>query len=260
MANVAGMLKHGFKVVKNGAIKYAPDILGAIGVGSLVAGVILAIKDTPKAIELREKAEEKKGSELTKSEKVAVSLPAYIPTITATVTGVACVAGGYGLLHKRLSVTAMSLAASDKALERFTGKAREIIGDKKTEEIKDAATAQSVLENPLSKNQVIITGKGEHLCYDEYSGVYFKSDIESIRKAVNDFNSELLEEMYKPLSDLYDKFGDIKTNALHESVGWCIDDGLVDARFSSHLTDTGEPCLAISYWNDPKPDFSRGRF
>lgn len=254
MANFGGLLKSGFKATGKFFVKYGPDILIAVGAGSLVAGTILAIKDTPKAMERRKAAEEAKGEPLTKSEAIKESLPAYIPTIAATVTGLGCVAGGYGLMHRRLSATAFSLAASEKALNEFTEKAREVVGDKKTEEIKDAVAEKHILENPVSKNDVIITGKGDHLIYDSYSGRYFKGDIETVRQAVNTFNEALLTEMTKPLGDLYDIL-DIPQTEITNQVGWDVSKGLVDVRFSSHLTDTGEPCLSLEYWNEPTSDY-----
>ncbi|MFR8351429.1 MAG: DUF6353 family protein [Blautia obeum] len=44
--------------------------------------------------------------------------------------------------------------------------------------MKDAVAKDKVEKNPVVTREVIITEKGNTLCYDAISGRYFKSDIE----------------------------------------------------------------------------------
>jgi hypothetical protein len=57
--------------------------------------------------------------------------------------------------------------------------------------------------------------------------------------------------MYVTLSELYDKLG-LKGGLLAENVGWAVENGPIDPKFTSFVTDTGEPCLVMDFYNRPK--------
>ena len=88
------------------------------------------------------------------------------------------------------------------------------------------------------------------------SGRYFKSDIETIKKAVNELNRRMLLDMYISLSEFYDEIG-LEHIALSDELGWNIDDGLMEIDFSSQLADDGTPCVVIDYHLAPKYDFNK---
>lgn len=43
---------------------------------------------------------------------------------------------------------------------------------------------------------------------------------------------------------------------LGDELGWHVDNGLVDLRFSSQLAEDGTPCLVIDYQIAPKYDYT----
>jgi hypothetical protein len=102
----------------------------------------------------------------------------------------------------------------------------------------------------LENKEVIVTGKGETLFYDSLSGRYFKNDMENIRKAQNDFNSELLTEMYKPLNEFY-HYISLQDTELGKNLGWDTD-GLLDIHFSAKIASNGVPCIVLEYRLQPK--------
>ena len=69
--------------------KNAPTILTCIGAAGVVTTTVMAVKATPKALEILKDAEEEKGEKLTKWEKINVAGPVYIP---AVITGAATIA------------------------------------------------------------------------------------------------------------------------------------------------------------------------
>lgn len=86
-------------------------------------------------------------------------------------------------------------------MKLYQEKVVETIGEKKEQQIRDEVAKEQVAKNPVSKNEVIITGGGETLCYDSLSGRYFKSDIEKLRKAVNELNHTMVNDMCASLND-----------------------------------------------------------
>ena len=101
---------------------------------------------------------------------------------------------------------------------------------------------------------MIITGKGETLCYDSITSRYFKCDIEKLRKVENMMNKRLLSEMYISLNEFYYEIGLNQTD-IGDDLGWNIEEGLVDLEFSSQLAEDDTPCLVIGYRVSPRYSF-----
>ena len=100
-------------------------------------------------------------------------------------------------------------------------------------------------------NEVIFTGKGSVMCYDSLSGRYFKSDIEQIRRVVNELNRNLLSDMFLTVNELYYAIG-LSGTKLGDMMGWDIDKGMLEIDFSAQLTEEGEPCLVLNYSTEPR--------
>ena len=109
-------------------------------------------------------------------------------------------------------------------------------------------------EHPAKESEIIFVGDGETLCYDVLSGRYFKSKIDKIKKAENDLNRRMRDEMYISLNDFYYEVG-LEPIKLGDDLGWNIDNGYIDLRFSSQLATDGTPCLVIDYGYGPRYDF-----
>lgn len=117
-----------------------------------------------------------------------------------------------------------------------------------------ANAKDKVEKNPVVTREVIITEKGNTLCYDAVSGRYFKGDIEKIKKAECELNRQMRDEMYISLNDFYYEIG-LDNIKLGDELGWNIDDGYIDLSFSSQLASDGTPCLVIDYTIAPRYDF-----
>lgn len=80
--------------------KNGSTILTCAGAVGVVGTTVLAVKATPKAMELIKMAEEEKGEKLTKTEVFKTAGPAYIPTALVGVGTLACVFGA-NVLNKK---------------------------------------------------------------------------------------------------------------------------------------------------------------
>lgn len=256
--------------------KHSPEILTGIGIAGMITTTFLAVRATPKALELiEEKKDElnnkqveerldKNGDLRDYKEITKLKFPdlfkatwkCYIPAAVTSVVSIACLVGASSVHIKRNAVLATAYQLSETALTEYKEKVIETIGEKKEEVIRDKVNKDRIEKNPVSKNNVIITDKGNTLCYDHMSGRYFKSDIDKINKAVNVINNRILHDFYASLNDLYSELG-LYTVSLGDKLGWNSDMGLIEVEFSSQLADDGTPCLVMDFNKAPKYDYDR---
>lgn len=250
------------RIVENARVsisKHTPEILIGVGVAGMLTTTVLAVAATPKALRLIEDAKNEEGVDrLTPMEVVKVTWKCYIPAAVTATASTACIIGASSKYMKRNTALAAAYKLSETALTEYREKVVETIGEKKEKMIREEIDKDRIDRNPVSKNEVIITEKGDTLCYDHLSGRYFKSDIELIRKAANNLNREMTVGigMYVSLNEFYDEIG-LDRIPLGDELGWVVDKGLIDPDFSAHVTDRGQPCLVLGFVTPPRRDFSR---
>lgn len=265
------------KIVKNiGAAvsKRSPEILVGIGIAGMCTTVVLAVKATPKAMVLIDEEKDRQNYELAKEARdnnwddrsyvehlksldaVKVAWKPYIPAAVTGVFSIACIIGASSKYARRNAALATAYKLSETALTEYKEKVIETIGEKKEKTVRDKIAKDKVEKNPVSKTQVIMTEKGSTLCYETISGRYFKSDIDTIKKAVNELNRQMLSDMYISLSEFYNEIG-LDNTKVSDDLGWNLDEGLIDIDFSSQLADDGTPCVVVDYLVPPRYGFSK---
>lgn len=237
--------------------KNSPQILTGVGIAGMLTTTVLAVKATPRALELIEEAKvENEVYDLTPVEVVKAAWKPYIPAVVTGIASTACLIGANSVHTRRTAAIATAYKVSETALAEYKEKVIETIGEKKERVIEDKIAKDKVEKNPVSKSEVIITGAGRTLCMDALSGKYFESDIETIRKVVNELNRKMNYEMYISLTDFYNELGIPKTK-ISDELGWNIDKGLIEVTFSPQLAEDGKPCLVVDYLVAPRYDFSK---
>lgn len=238
--------------------KHSPEILTGLGIAGMLTTTFLAVKETPKALELIEEAQSDKGEALTAGEKVKACWKCYIPAAATATCSIACLVGASSVSGRRNAALATAYKISETAFSEYKSKVVETLGEKKEEAIRDKVAKERIENNPVSKSDVIITSKGKTLCYEYYTGRYFESDIDSIKRAVNEINRRMNYDMYVSLSELYDEL-DLDHTMTSDEVGWHLDDGHVEIDYGSHIADDGRPCIVVAYRKPPRPDFDHMR-
>lgn len=238
------------------AKKHNPEILTGIGVAGMITAIITAVAATPKALSLiEEKKKEKKVEDLSPVETVKTVWFCYIPTTITATLSIACVIGASKVNMKRNAALAAAYSLSETALKEYKDKVVEVVGEKKCEKIKDEIAKDKIVSDPVSLKEVIITDKGQTLCYDALSGRYFKTDIDSVRKAENNLNQKMLMEDYVTLNDFYYELG-LDNIELGDDLGWTYTNtGLINLEYSSQLASDGTPCLVVGHRTPPRYDF-----
>lgn len=243
------------KTVSTFMRKNSPTILTAVGVSGMIASTIFAIEATPKAVKLiEEKKQELKVEKLTPIETVRTTWKCYIPTVVLTVLSSGCIVGANSVHAKRNAALATAYTISETALREYKDKVIETIGEKKEQAVRDAIAKDKIDKHPVSKREVLITGKGNTLCYDPWRDGYFEMDPDKVKKAVNDLNYQLLNDGYVTLNDFYYNLG-LGETVPGKTLGWNINKGQVQFRFSSQIADDGRPCLVFDFFNPPTYDF-----
>ena len=244
-----------FLSLKTAIKKHSPEILTGIGIAGMITTTVMAVRATPKALILIEERKEEIGAEkLEAMDMVKTTWACYIPAAITGTLSVACLIGASSVNARRNAALATAYTLSESALKDYQGKVIEMFGEKKNEAVKDAVAKDKIEKNPVVTREVIITEKGNTLCYDAISGRYFKSDIEKIKKAECELNRQMLDDMYVSLNDFYYEIG-LDSVKLGDELGWNVDSGYIDLSFSSQLASDGTPCLVIDYSVAPRYDY-----
>lgn len=250
------------KSVVRGIERESPAILIGLGITGFVTTVALAIEATPKALYLLDKEsrirnhyvveEGKEPIPFTRLESVKIVWKCYIPTVVVGLSSIGCFVLANSIQLNRNAAIAGLYSLSEATMKEYQKKVVEIIGKNKEEKVHDAILQDRIEANPLSKTEVIVTGNGETLFYDSWSGRYFKGDMEKVRRVQNDLNAAMLGgDMYTPLNDLYSELG-LENVVGGERIGWCLEtNGLLDIKFTAKIAE-GQPCIVMEYRLAPK--------
>lgn len=244
------------KTTKGYVAKHSPEILTGIGITGMITSTVLAVKATPKALQLIEEAKNEKGDILTPVESVKAAWKPYIPAVITGVGAVACIIGASTVSTKRNAALATAYAISERSLLTYRDKVVETLGEKKEKEIREKISQDEVNKKHISSEQVIITSKGNTLCMESISGRLFRSDIDQIKKIINELNRDMRNSNYVSLNDLNRELG-LKNLPNGDNLGWNIDDGYIDVEFDACIADNEEPCIVVNYSVPPKYDFDR---
>lgn len=235
--------------------KHSPEILIGFGIAGMLTTTILAVRATPKALQLiDEKKKELNKDKLTAGETVKAAWKCYIPPVVTAAASTACLIGSCKVSNKRNAVLATAYKIAENAHQEYRQKVVETIGEKKEEVINQKVAQEKLNKDPVNSKEVIITDRGNMLCYDSISGRYFKTDIDKVKRAVNEINRRMTYNMYVSLNEFYTEIG-LKTTDIGEDLGWNLDKGLIKINYSSALTEHDEPCLVLNYNVAPKYDY-----
>lgn len=216
----------------------APSIVAGIGISGTITTAILAADAGFKSA----KRLSERKAEITPREIFEETWDLYIPAIMSGTITIGCIVLSNRLNSKRTAAAYSLLAVSERAFEEYRGKVTEMIGEKKERKVRDDLAQEKVTKNPPN---LIVASDGGVICCELFTGRYFKSDMETLRKAQNDINARVMQELYVCLDEFY-YIVNLDPTASSGHLGW--DNGrLMELDFSTVLTPDGKPCLAFNY-------------
>ena len=243
--------------------KHSPEILIGIGITGMITTTVLAVKATPKALQLiEERKRELDVEKLTPVETVKTTWKCYVPAAVSGAASVACIIGSNSVNARRNAALATAYKLSETAFSDYRQKVVETIGEKKEKVVRDRVSEKQLQDNPISTKEIIVTGKGQTLFYDQHSGRYFYSDLEKIKRAENKLNKEIICDPFDSgvtLNNFYEEIG-LPGTATGDSLGWNLRVGLIDIYPSAQMAEEGsehegEPCIVLNYTTPPRYDF-----
>lgn len=237
--------------IKFSTSKHAPQILVGVGIAGMATATVLAVKATPKALQLiEEKKDEENKEKLEPLEVVKTTWKCYIPTAALMALSAGCLIGSCSISTKRYAALAAAYKIAETGYNEYRDKVIETVGEEKEKEIKSKVAESKISSTPAKREDAVITGNGDTLCYDDWSGRYFRSSANAITKAENELNRRIYSEMYVSLNDFYDEIG-LERTKMGDRLGWNVSSGLLKIDFSSSLSKNDEPVLVVNFVNDP---------
>lgn len=251
-----------FKDVRSVMSKHSPELLTGIGIAGMITTTVLAVRATPKALEL---IEDKKtelqldpADNLTPIETVKATWKCYIPAAVTGITSVACLIGASSVNARRNAALATAYNLSATALSEYKEKVIETVGEKKEREIRDKIAEDKLEKNPVNNTAIVVTNKGNTRFMDSITKRRFTSDIETINQIVNRLNRRMINgEDYISLNEFYYEIG-LEGCDVGDEIGWNVLRGLIELPDPPHaIVDTdGVPCIVLEYEVAPKRGFN----
>ena len=247
------------------AVKNSPAILIGLGIASMATCVYLSVKATPKSTEVWVAKEyevdeavyyhaDTEGYRLKDQVSTAEYAkilfkdftPIWGPVALAAITSIGLFVAANRIQTKRQEMLVVAYTLGEKALTTYQRKVIDTVGNKKHLEVIDKIAEDEMVANPYSADDVINTTYGDHRFYDEWSGRYFLSDINKVRKAENEIIKRLSTEMCLTVNDYYYELGlpPTKSGAI---VGWDVNDIMLDVKYSPIFDSEEHPCTSLSY-------------
>lgn len=255
MSTVSELTKRLGKLVADNS----PAILTGIGVAGALTTAYLTGRASYKASRIISDQEWTApgipDEKLETKERIRLVWKLYIPAAGTAALTVAAIISANQIGNRRAAALAAAYSISEKAFDEYRQKVTERLGDKKEQAIRDELAKDRVSRNPIGNQLVVLTGHGQVLCYEEFTGRYFQSDFEALRKAQNDLNAQVINDSYASLTDLYSLLN-LPQTANSDEVGWNLDK-LLEFTYSYVGAEDGTPCLSLGFAVTPIRSYSR---
>lgn len=230
-------------------------ILTCVGAIGVVATTVMAVKATPKATTLLQKAKEEKGEDLTAFEKIQVAGPVYIPTVVTGAATIACIFGA-NVLNKRQQASLMSAyALLDNSYKDYRNKVKELYGDEADQTVKN-----EIAKDEYEKTDISVDD-GKQLFFDYFSNRYFESTMEDVLRAEYQVNKIMANRDYVYLNEFYDELG-LEPIDAGNKLGWssgsclaCYWENWINFHHENVEMEDGLECCIITMLSEPMTDF-----
>lgn len=249
--------------------KASPTILTCIGAVGVVATAVLAVRATPKAMELIQ-AGSRKNHEgdpyaATKAEMVKSCWKCYVPAAVTGAATIVCIFGANVLNHRQQASLASAYALLNRSYNDYKRKLKELYGKEAHDNIMKALAVEKskdvyihncgfLCDSPLDFEDA---EEEERLFYDPFSKRYFQSTIGRVLQAEYHLNRNFaLMGGCIGVNDFYEFLG-IDTVKELEDYGWWVSDDLywVDFNHVKTVVDDGLngeiPCYIVEMVFEP---------
>jgi hypothetical protein len=236
LMNVSELITNLAKATKSNA----PEILAAVGITGVFTTSYLAAKAAVKVAQ-----DEDADPHASNKEKIKKYWKLYIPAGLSGALTVGAIVGSNQASGRRTAAAVTAYAVTEKAFSEYKERVIEQVG-KNTEHKVREKVVQGTIDGKPPSTQVIFAGKGHVLCCETYTRRYFRSDMETLKRAQNEINQRVHTDLYVMLSEFYDLIGLEHTSA-SDFLGW--KEKEMELNFFPVLSEgpNSEPCLGFDY-------------
>jgi len=233
-------------------------LLTAVGVAGTVSTAVLTGRASFKAAEMIIEGENNRIDEhqepASRKEMIKLVWPLYIPPVGVGIITIGAIITANRMDAQKAAALAAAYGISERSFQEYREKVVERLGESKELALRDEIAQDRVNRDPVQNKQVIITGNGDVLCKDNISGRYFQSSVETIRRAENTVNHDIIHHMYASLSSFYEHIG-LPPTRHSDEVGWNTNN-LLEVTFSTTMSTDDRPCIVLDYAVGPKQDYA----
>lgn len=221
----------------------SPTILCCISAFGVVGTAVAAVRATPKAMRLLEKAESEKGEDLSYAEIVMIAAPAYIPSAAIGISTIFCIFGANCLNRQQQARLMSAYALLNNYHKEYRSKLIELHGKEADVEVRNAIMRQRCDVHPLDCD----IPDGKAIFYDEFSGESITLYEREVIDAEYHFNRNYVLRGHAFLNEFYDFLG-LPETEYGAIAGWSMNSGIIWVDFEHRLVDydtAGISCYSI---------------
>ena len=175
----------------------------------------------------------------------------YLPSAISGVGTIGALAYANRLHTNRTAAIAAAYNITNSAFSEYKSKVTDVLGEKKEQTSVQDAIAKDRIAAHGERGSVVVVPEGDILCYDQFTDRYFNSSREAIKKAMNDTNYEIQNNLYVSLNEFYARLG-LPPVVYGDEIGWASDEKL-DLNFTSTITPNEKTALVINFHAKPRP-------
>lgn len=245
----------------------SPTILTCVSAIGVVATTVMAVKVTPKAVDLI-RADSRQNHDgdpyaYTKLEAVQSCWQCYIPAALVGLSTITCIVGINALNKRNQASLTSAYALLSESYQRYRKAANTVYGEDADSKIKAqmakdtyvSADGYSVYYSDLDPESEKI------LCYDLYSQRYFTATMAAVLNAQYHVNRNLCLRGDTTINEFYEFLG-VDPIDHGDEIGWSIEELMeggimwLDFENSQSVLDDGMECCVIStLWDPNKFDY-----
>lgn len=189
-------------------------IMTVVASSGVIVTTILAVKATPKALELLNEAEEEKGDELTTIEKIKYGWKPFIFCGVSALSTITCILSIEYLNTKKQASLISAYTLIDNAFNQYRDNIRQLYSEEA-----DQLALQEIVRAKYDPETEAFPSEGEELFFDYQGMRFFVSTFTNVMQAECKFKEALMVRGYACINEYYDYLGVPKIDYGYQ-LGW----------------------------------------
>jgi len=170
----------------------------------------------------------------------------HIPVVVTSVVTIGCIIMGTRVGVRRTAAMAAAYSVSERAFTEYREKVEEKFGKNKEQAVRDEVAQDNVTKTAPGPS-IVLLGGGTTIFYEYFTGRYFLSDMETLRRAENEINARVLRCEYATLAEFHTLIGQPPTQGAMD-MGWDKEGGLLDLETTPCFTnDASKAAIEFRY-------------